>query len=432
MRIVQLTPGSGDNFYCENCIRDLALVRALQALGHEVILVPMYLPLRLAEETPGPAPAPLFFGGINVYLQQKMAWFRQTPRWLDRCLDTAPLLRLAARQAGMTRARDLGETTLSMLAGAEGRQKKELDRLLAWLAGEPRPEALILSNALLLGLARPLRERLGVPVSCFLQDEDDFIDGLGEPWSRRVWDAIRAEAPAVAQFFAVSRYYAETIGPRMGLTGDRIKIVPAGLDAAGFAPAAASPRPPAIGFLSRLCRDKGLDLLAEAFICLKQEPRWRDLRLRVMGGMLSSDRAYVAAIRQRLKQAGMAGTVDFFTEFSRAARNRFLQGVSVLAVPERKGEAHGLYVLEGLAAGVPFVQPRNSVFPELLAETGGGILYEPGDVASLTAALGTLLAEPDKARELGRSGRLAVLEKYSAPVAARALVRHLGEIFGAA
>ena len=33
MRIVQLTPGSGDNFYCENCLRDLTLVRAMQRGG---------------------------------------------------------------------------------------------------------------------------------------------------------------------------------------------------------------------------------------------------------------------------------------------------------------------------------------------------------------------------------------------------------------
>jgi hypothetical protein len=30
MRIVQITPGSGDNFYCENCLRDVALVRAMR------------------------------------------------------------------------------------------------------------------------------------------------------------------------------------------------------------------------------------------------------------------------------------------------------------------------------------------------------------------------------------------------------------------
>ena len=46
MRIVQITPGSGDNFYCENCLRDVALVRAMRNLGHDVLMVPMYLPLQ--------------------------------------------------------------------------------------------------------------------------------------------------------------------------------------------------------------------------------------------------------------------------------------------------------------------------------------------------------------------------------------------------
>jgi hypothetical protein len=42
MRIVQICPGSGDAFYCENCLRDAALVRALRTLGHDVVMVPLY------------------------------------------------------------------------------------------------------------------------------------------------------------------------------------------------------------------------------------------------------------------------------------------------------------------------------------------------------------------------------------------------------
>jgi len=32
MRIVQITPGSGDSFYCENCLRDAGLVTAMERL----------------------------------------------------------------------------------------------------------------------------------------------------------------------------------------------------------------------------------------------------------------------------------------------------------------------------------------------------------------------------------------------------------------
>ena len=98
MKIVQITPGSGDNFYCENCLRDAALVKAMHKLGQDVILLPMYLPLQV-DYKEIPRKAPLFFGGINVYLQQKLSFFRKTPRWLDSLFDRPGLLNWASHKA---------------------------------------------------------------------------------------------------------------------------------------------------------------------------------------------------------------------------------------------------------------------------------------------------------------------------------------------
>ena len=111
MKIVQISPGSGDNFYCENCLRDAALVKAARKLGHDVLMVPLYLPLQ-ADKTEQVSNAPIFFGGVNVFLQQKLALFRRTPRWIDKVFDSRKLLEWAGRKAGMTSARDLGETTI--------------------------------------------------------------------------------------------------------------------------------------------------------------------------------------------------------------------------------------------------------------------------------------------------------------------------------
>jgi len=153
MRIVQITPSAGDSFYCENCLRDAALAKAIIKLGHEGLMIPLYLPLSV-DQTGSAGIAPIFFGGLNVYLQQKSAFFRKTPRWLDRLLDSPGLLRWIGRKAGMTSARDLGQTTISMLRGEQGRQIKELDRLVDWLdTRENRPDIICLSNILLAGLA---------------------------------------------------------------------------------------------------------------------------------------------------------------------------------------------------------------------------------------------------------------------------------------
>jgi hypothetical protein len=86
MRIVQLIPGTANTFYCQNCLRDAGVVQVMRRTGHDVTMVPLYLPLTgtgqdLVRDTP------LFFGGINVYLQQKWGLFRRTPRLIDRLFD---------------------------------------------------------------------------------------------------------------------------------------------------------------------------------------------------------------------------------------------------------------------------------------------------------------------------------------------------------
>ena len=80
LRIVFLTAGTG-GWYCGACMRDNALAKSLQAAGHNVSLLPMYLPLHLDEDSlVTPDAAPMFFGGINVYLRHKIPLFRHTPR----------------------------------------------------------------------------------------------------------------------------------------------------------------------------------------------------------------------------------------------------------------------------------------------------------------------------------------------------------------
>src|ERR1051325_12105883 len=85
MRIVLLTPGTG-SYYCGVCMRDNALAKELIRQGHDAVMLPMYLPLTLDEGAASPD-SEIFFGGLNVYLQQKLALFRHTPRWLDRSLN---------------------------------------------------------------------------------------------------------------------------------------------------------------------------------------------------------------------------------------------------------------------------------------------------------------------------------------------------------
>jgi len=423
MRIVQIVPGLGDSFYCENCLRDAALVRAMRKLGHDVLMVPMYLPFQV-DKNEAVGNAPIFFGGVNVYLQQKSAFFRKTPAWLDRLFDSPRLLRWIGRKAGMTSARVLGELTISMLRGEQGRQVKELDRLVEWLSAQDnKPDVVCLSNILLAGLARRIKERLGVPVVCMLQDEDGFLDGLASPYSQQAWQIVAERSKDVDGFIAVSKYYAGIMRQRLKLGAECVHVAYVGIALDGYQLREAGPEVPVIGYLSRMCSDKGLDTLVDAFVGLKKNEKFKNAKLRIAGGQRGDDEAFLNQIRQRLSFYGLIDDVEFLRDFGRDTKIGFLQSLSVLSVPEKQPVAYGLYVIEALAAGVPVVEPASGAFPELLEMTGGGVLCEPNSAAALAKAMEPLLLDINYARQLGKQGRDAVFEKFSIEQTAEEMVR---------
>lgn len=428
MRIIQITPSAGDSFYCENCLRDTALVKAMLKSGHDVLMVPLYLPLPIEQDKPV-ATSPIFFGGVNVYLQQKLRFFRKTPRWLDRWFDSPRLLTWAGRMIGMTSAKDLGQTTISMLQGEKGQQIKELNRLVDWIdTQDNKPDIVCLSNILLLGLARRIKQKLGVPIVCLLQDEEGFLDGLPSLYADQAWQILIERAGDIDTFIAVSQFYANVMSRRLKLEPDRIKVAYTGIALDGYEACRARPDVPTIGFLSQMSADKGLDTLVEAFIAIKKNEKLNNARLRITGGKSAADKAFVDRLRNRLNSHGFLDDVEFLSEFDLKAKLAFLQTLSVLSVPEKHHVSCGLYVLEALAGGVPVVQPESGVFQELLKMTGGGVLCEPNNAEALAAALERLLLNPDHARQLGEQGRKAVHEKFNIDQTAGDLMRIYAEV----
>jgi glycosyltransferase involved in cell wall biosynthesis len=434
--------------FCGGCLRDNALVAGLRKLGHEVLMVPLYLPLTL-DEVDQSAGTPIFFGGINVYLQQKAALFRGAPGWLHDLFASRPLLQWAAGKAAKTRAADLGELTLSMLRGELGNQVREIEVLIAWLKTQPKPDVFCLSNALLIGMARRLKADLGAPVTCALQGEDSFLDGLPEPHRAACWRTLAERAAEVDFFIAPSRYYGNLMRERLGLSPERMRVVHNGINLEGYgeevrgvrceaegqkrpqsSPLAPRPSPLVLGFFARMCPEKGLDTLVEAYLLLRQRGRVGNLKLRVGGSCGPADEAFVNSSRQRLQASGLLPDVEFHPNVDRAAKLTFLRSLSVFSVPARYGEAFGLYVLEAMAAGVPVVQPRVAAFPELIEATGGGVVCTEDNPRALAEAIEELLLDQPQARALGEAGRRAVFERFSAEAMSRAMAHVYAEVAG--
>ncbi len=413
MKIVLIIPGSGGTFYCENCLRDVALVSALRRRGHDVIMVPMYLPLFTDE--PGVAGhSPVFFGGITTWVRERLPWSRHLPAWLLRGLDARWLLAHAARRSESTRASGMGSMTLSMLRGDSGHHVVELRRLVEWLQGEGRPDLIQLSNALLLGLAAPLRSALNTPVVSLLQDEDVWLDALDKPFDRQCWEMVGNKCNDVDLLISVSAFYADAFGRKARVARDKIRVVHPGIDPTGLeraAPPEASV--PVIGYLSKMTESLGLGILVDAFIQLKQAPSFSKAKLRAMGGMTGNDRRFIAKLRRKLDDAGFAEDAEFLPEMDRASRVRFLQSLTVLSVPVPAGVAFGTFMLEAMAAGVPVVEPDRGAFPEIINATGGGMVYKDTTAQGLARTLATLLRDPARVRDLAQKGKASVLRDFT-------------------
>jgi glycosyltransferase involved in cell wall biosynthesis len=330
-----------------------------------------------------------------------------------------------SRFAVKTGAEDLGDLTVSVLQGEHGRQRKEVAKLVRWLAEEVKPQLVNLTNALLSGMVHEIKGRLRVPVLCSLQGDDIYLESLPEPYRGRSLALIREHCREVDGFLATSVYYADFMADYLAIPRQRIHVVYPGLNLRGHggappvADAPGSPgqregRPFVIGYFARICPEKGLHVLAEAFRLLRQMPGTEACRLHVSGWLGANNRAYFEDISRRMKEGGLADAFAHVESPDHASKVRFLQSLDVLSVPTTYREPKGLYVLEALANGVPVVQPRHGSFPELVGATGGGLLVDPEDPRDLAAALHRLVQDPAHAAELGRKGKEAVHARFHA------------------
>jgi glycosyltransferase involved in cell wall biosynthesis len=432
MRIAYITAGAG-GMYCGSCLHDNTLAAALHQLGHDCLLIPTYTPTRTDEENV--SEPRVFFGGISIYLAQKSRWFRGMPRIVDRLLSRPGLLRWVTRTFGMkTRPEDLAELTISMLKGEHGPQRQILHDLLDWLEREAKPDVVCFSNALLSGVIPELKHRLGVPVVVTLQGDDIYIDWLPAPQRPEVKSLIAQNCRNVEAFIATCRFYADFMAQYLALPRERMQVVYPGIRLSSFGTTESthdSAAPLTIGYLARVCPEKGLHVLVEAcdqLVELNAPP----FRLRVAGHLTERDQPFLMQLQAQWEALGKQYPFEYIGEVDHAGKLAFLRTLDILSVPTTYPEPKGLYVLEACAAGVPVVQPRHGSFPELIEMTGGGLLVKPDDPADLALGLQRSLLDADLRKSMGDRGRAAVQQFFTAERMARETARVFDEVVGAA
>jgi glycosyltransferase involved in cell wall biosynthesis len=409
MHIAIITAG-GAGMFCGSCMHDNAWARALIAAGHDVSLVPTYTPLRL-DEPASAHTSRVFLGGVNVYLDARSKFWRAIPRPLKRWLDNPFILDVASRLSTRNNYSELGDLTLAMLEGERGPEAPAINELASFLV-DLQPDAIILSNILLSGIATRIRERAGRPMYAVLQGDDVFLDALPQNVRERALAAIRDRLPAFDRLLTHSRFYRDHMAKYLAVDPGRFDVLPLSIDSSEHTgrPMLREGRPPAVGFFARLAPEKGLHNLVDAMELVRKEIP--EVQLRV-GGYYSKQYAdYFEPIRRRTRKWG-EGFQYVGSPTSLIEKIHFYESCDVLSVPTEFLEPKGLYVLESLANGTPVVQPAQGSFPELIESTGGGWLVEPRSAQSLATTLITALNNPAERRQMAERGHRGVRASHS-------------------
>ena len=412
MKILSLTAGAA-SMYCGSCMRDNALAAELIRLGHEVTLLPFYTPT-LTDEDNVSRQQQVFFGGISVYLDQHVPWYRRAPRFVDRMLDRPGVIRALTSGSISVDARQLGALTVSTLRGEEGHHRKEIEKLLEFLKDEPPPDVVNIPYTLLICLAKPIRRVFNRPIVMTLQGEDLFLEALTEPYRAQALELVRSQVSDVDLFIAVSEYYARFMRDYLRIPESRIRVGTLGVNTSDLSVTTRQQRDPfTIGYFARVAPEKGLHNLADAYRILRLEKGLPPSRLVAAGYLPPEHKPYLESIAEGLRTAGLADEFVYRGAVERAKKVQFFHDIDVLSVPSPYHEPKGLYLLEAMACGVPVVQPNHGAFPEMIERTGGGLLARSESGKDVADALYDLWTNPARAAELGRRGAEGVRRHYT-------------------
>ena len=279
---------------------------------------------------------------------------------------------------------------------------------------------------MLIGMAREIKKALDVPVICALQGEDIFLRDLIDPYKIEAMALLAERAEDADGFVASCTYYARYMAEEyLQVSVDKVHIVPLGLnlDGHGALEEKTEPPPLKIGYLARICSEKGLHLLVSAFYTLTKALGANNVELHVAGYLGKKDEPYFEELVNQIHSWGLKESFFHYGEVTRSQKIDFLNRLHVFSVPTVYRESKGLSILEALANGVPVVQPEHGSFPEMVDATGGGILVQPESSDAVAEGILEIYRDSERRRHLGKIGKENVHQNFSDEIIAQQLMQ---------
>lgn len=246
-------------------------------------------------------------------------------------------------------------------------------------------------------------ELTGIPYSFTLHGPADFLD-TGR-W--RLDEKI-----ARARFIACISQFCRSQGMLFSDPAHwpRLHIVHCGVDPTRYQQASDDIRSAgrSVLFIGRLAAAKGVPVLLEAFAVL--HATHPDARLTLVG-----DGPERAALEARTRALGLTGAVRFTGYLSQDEVAEELSQADLFALPSF-AEGVPVVLMEAMTSGLPVLATRIAGIPELVEDGLSGRIVAPGDADAFAAAMIDLLADPARAREMGRSGRAKVAAEFDVAI----------------
>ena len=171
---------------------------------------------------------------------------------------------------------------------------------------------------------------------------------------------------------------------------------------------------PLLTFIGRLVPEKGLRTLITAL----SRPELADCHLALVGTGAEAD-----ALRAHAASVGCIDRITFVGFVPHQEVAAYLAAADILMLPSETQpnwkEQFGRVLLEAMACGTPVAGSDSGEIPNLIRDTGGGVVFRERDPADLAAIVGPLAHDPNRRAALACAGASAVADRYDLRVVAR-------------
>jgi glycosyltransferase involved in cell wall biosynthesis len=313
--------------------------------------------------------------------------------------------------------------------GRTGKYRMLPAAFAAALDEAPRHHVLVVRGTRVLGLPGLVAARVRGRAAVLQPEINGELSGeaftWGKPWAEgRKGGAVRAAVGVrnlllkdADAFVAMSRLIRDEM-LAAGVPGERIHLLPHGVDTARFRPASAAERSalraglglPTAGVLAvytgRLLRGKGLETLVDA---LASEGVPREVCAVLVGSGAGQALDVTSDLKQRVAERGLGERVRFTGPSDRV--EDYLRACDVFVFPSLF-EALGISLVEAAACGLPSVASRTGGIVDVVEDGRSGWLVAPGDAAALAAALSELARDEVLRAGMGRRARALALARF--------------------